>query len=445
MPDFDVAVCGAGPSGITAALAAARNGAKTLILERYGFAGGASTAALVYPWMSFHSNQGQQVIGGIAQEIVDALIELGGSPGHLRDTIGFAYSITPYDFELYKALVDQLLADAGVEIRYHTLITAVNAENGYIQALETAGKEGKQRISAKVYIDSTGDGDVASAAGTPFVNGRRSDGRSQPMTMNFVMQGVDLEAVKDYMRHNPQEFHTGSLIDELEHIPLTAVSGFFDLWKRHGPTEVPRDRILFFAGIHPGEVIVNTTRMLNYDGTKTADLSKAEMEGRCQVGLLAEFCRAYLPGFRDSYLVRTPTQVGVRESRHILGLYTLTANDILQARRFPDVIARSGYPLDVHNPNNDTLESNTIHNGDAYDIPYRCLLPQQIQNLLINGRCASSTHTASSSARLTPSCMAIGQAAGTAAAIAVHNRVQPTQVPIEKLQGTLRRQGAILD
>ena len=445
MADYDVVVCGAGPSGITAALAAARNGGKILLLERYGFAGGASTAAMVYPWMSFHSLRGEQVIGGLAQEIVSELMARHASPGHLRDTIGFVWSVTPYDQDAYKLLADDLLAQAGVEVRYHTLVTGVEMDEQRVAGIVVASKEGQQLIRARIYIDSTGDADLSALAGAEFTVGRRADGRTQPMTMNFMMGRVDLEAVKAYMHRHPQEFHPGSRIAELDYLPLTGVSGFFKLWNESGPRQILRDRVLFFAGIHPGEVVVNTTRMVNYDGTLSAGLSGAEMEGRRQVQQMVEFCQAYLPGFRESYLARLPVQVGVRESRHVLGRYTLTARDIVEARRFPDVIARSGYPLDVHDPNGDALESSEINGGQAYDIPYRSLLPAVIQNLIVNGRCISSTHTASSSARLTPSCMAIGQAAGTAAILAVRKSCQPAEVSIDELQALLRQDGAILD
>lgn len=444
MPDYDVIVCGGGPAGVTAALAAARNGAHTLLIERYGFVGGSSTAALVYPWMTFHTARGEQVIGGIAQELVDRLIERGASPGHLRDTIGFVHTLTPFDPEAYKALADELLAAAGVELLYHTQITGVAVDGTQIEGLRLWNKSGAHSLTARIYIDSTGDGDIAAAAGVPFVLGRRADGRTQPMTMNFVMGGVDLEAVIAYMRAHPEDFHAGSLIDELDRLPLTGVSGFFSAWQRHAPPNVPRDRVLFFVGLRPDEVRVNTSRILDRDGTNAWDLAAAEREGRQQVRALVEFCRAHLPGFAQSYLSHTPTQVGVRETRHIHGRYTLTGADVVAARRFPDAIARSGYPIDIHDPGGAALESRDIAGGDAYDIPFRCLLPVGIDNLLLNGRCISTTHTAFSSARLTPSCMAIGQAAGTAAALALRRRCPPTALAIEELQAHLRRQGALL-
>jgi hypothetical protein len=444
MPDFDVIVCGAGPSGVCAAIEAARSGAKTLLLERYGFAGGASTSALIYPWMSFHANNGEQVIGGMAQEIVDRLVERKASPGHLRDTIGFAWSVTPFDSEAYKILIDEMLLEAGVKVMYHTQVTGVRRDGLKIKELTLMEKEGPQKVSAKVVIDATGDADVSYLAGAEYIVGRRSDGLTQPLTMNFVMAGVDLEQVKAYMTDHPAEFHRTSMIQQLGQIPLTGVSGFFSLWKEFGPVEIPRDRMLFFAGIHPQEVIVNTTRIVRHKATTSAGLTAAETIGRQQVQLLVKFCQERLPGFQNSYLTRMPSQVGVRESRHVLGRYTLTARDVVSARRFPDAIARSGYPLDVHDPNGDALESGEISGNQAYDIPYRCLLPPSVQNLLVSGRCISSTHTAASSARLTPSCMAIGQAAGLAAALAAQQGCPPAEVQVDELQNLLRQHGAII-
>lgn len=445
MADYDVIVCGGGPAGVIAALAAARNGAHTLMIERYGFAGGSSTAALVYPWMTFHTHRGEQVVGGMAQEIVDCLIERGGSPGHLRDTIGFVHTLTPFDPEMYKIVVDELLHESGVEVLYHTHVMDVAVSNGHIEGLQLWSKGGIATVSAKIYIDSTGDGDIAAAAGVPYVHGRRADGRTQPMTMNFVMAGVDLEAVIGYMRAHPTDFHAGSLIDELDHLPLTGVSGFFEMWRKFAPPSFPRDRVLFFIGLRPGEVRVNTSRILDKDGTNAHDLAAAEREGREQVQQVVDFSRAHLPGFADSFLTQLPTQVGVRETRHIEGMYWLTGDDVVSARRFDDVIARSGYPVDIHDPSGKTLITQDIAGGDAYDIPYRCLLPKGIDNLLLNGRCISTSHTAFSSARLTPSCMAIGQAVGTAAALSVRAQTFPAALDIAEVQTTLREQRALLD
>lgn len=444
MNTHQVIVCGGGPSGITAALAAARNGANTLLIEQFGFAGGASTNALVYPWMSFHDLRGNQVVAGIAQEIVSALQERGGSPGHVRDTIGFVRTITPFDPEIYKCLLDEMLSDAGVETLYHSRLAGVEVRTGRIQAIRVLSPSGISEFSADIYIDATGDGDLAAMAGNPFVMGRKIDGLTQPMTMNFVLGGVDLEEVKAYIIAHPQEFHSDTPFNELDQLPLTGVSGFFKHWAAHGPKSIPRDRVLFFAGIHPGEVSVNTTRIIRRNGTVASDLSAAETEGRRQVALLSEFFKNHIPGFKNAFLSRTAAKIGVRETRHISGKYELNTEDLMSSRSFPDRIAHSGYPLDIHDPTGNALAHQEIQNGLAYEIPYRCLLASDISNLLLNGRCISVTHTAFSSTRVTPNCMAIGQAAGTAAALSVLNRKNPDEIEIRKLQERLIQQKAVL-
>ncbi len=444
MNPYQTIVCGGGPSGITAALASARNGAQTLLIEQCAFSGGSSTNALVYPWMSFHDSRGNQVVGGIGQQIVSALVERGGSPGHVRDTIGFVSTVTPFDAEIYKRLIDELLAEAGVDVLYHTRLIGAEVEGDQVRSIQVANPSGITTLSAELYIDSTGNGDLAWLAGNPFYMGRKTDGLTQPMTMNFVLGGVDLDEVRSYLVAHPDEFFSGSLISELDRIPLTGVSGFFRHWAEHGPKSIPRDRLLFFVGLNPGEVSVNTTRVIKRSGTDARDLTSAEREGRRQVAELIEFVREYIPGFSCSFLSHTAPGIGVRETRRMSGRYVLSSADIVRSRPFADRIAHSGYPLDLHDPTGNTLAYQEIQNGLAYDIPYRCLLPMKIKNLLLNGRCISVTHTAFSSTRVTPSCMAIGQAAGTAAALSVREKKSPADLDVRKLQDRLVRQDAVL-
>lgn len=445
MKKYGVIVCGGGPAGIAAALAAARAGVKTAIIERYGFLGGLSTAALVYPWMSFHAGNGEQVIAGVAQEIVSLLIERGWSPGHLRDTIGSAYSVTPFNIEGFKVLADELLTSAGIDIYLHSQVISAETDNGSITKICLIGKGGARYFSARIFVDATGDGDLAMYAGAPNSMGRRTDNQTQPMTLNFMMGDVDIEAIKTYIRQNPEDFHPGSLIDDLDKIQLTGVSGFFSQWRQYGPSEIPRDRVLFFTGILPGTVNINTTRILGRKGTSLDDLTAAEIEGRHQVQLLVKFFCNHIPGFQNAKLLMTATQVGVRETRHITGEYILNAEDLINARRFDDVIARGGFPLDIHDPSGSTLVMELIREGCGYDIPYRCLLPLKVTNLYISGRCVSVTHTAFSSVRVTPCCMATGEAAGVAAALCVLKNTLPRTLDIHILQEYLKAHNVILD
>ncbi len=435
MKHYEVAVLGGGPAGITAAISAARTGAKTILIERYGFLGGMSTAALVYPWMTFHSSVGEQVIRGLAQEIIDRLMARGASPGHLRDTVGFTYSLTPYHPEVFKVLAAEMLEEAGVDLLLHTSVINVHAEDSRIERVTLYSKSGITELKADVFVDATGDADVAYLAGAPCETGNEN-GKVQPMTMKFRMRGVDLNKVKRYMQDNPAEFYEKSLIDELDHLPLTGVSGFFSKWKE-GNLPIPRDGLLFFTGPNEDEVLINVSRVSGLDPTKSEDLTKAEQEGRKQVLLLESFLQINIPGFEKASVSAVGTQIGVRETRRVIGQYVLTGVDVLDARRFDDVIARSGYPIDIHNPEGKGITANFIREGGAYDIPYRSIVPLEITNLLLAGRCISTTHEAQATTRLTPSCMAIGQAAGTAAALAVQHSCAVGEVPIRELQAKL--------
>lgn len=443
--EADVVVVGGGPAGLNAAIAAGRTGASTLLVERYGFVGGMSTAALVYPWMTFHTVDGKQVIRGIAQEIVDRLMRLGASPGHIRDTVGFVHTLTPYHPEIFKVLSLDMLKEAGVRLIGHSFMDEVLMNGRRIDSIVLSGKSGRLKVTGKMYVDASGDGDLAYLSGTPCLYGREDDRRTQPMTMKFRMKGVNLQAVRQYMLAHPEQFYAGTpfeLIRE-EHVPLSGVCGFYKHWKQAG-LPINRDQVLFFTGPDEDEVLVNTTRVQGLRGTDVLELTEAEELGRKQALLVAEFMKSSLPGFENASLSQVGAQIGVRESRRIRGLYTLQKEDVTEGRSFADVIARSGYPIDIHDPSGKGVTAAYIRGDGAYDIPYRCLLPQATENLLAAGRCISTSHEALATTRLTPSCMATGQAAGTAAALAVQLDTEPHRIPLSALQQKLREQGVIL-
>jgi hypothetical protein len=441
--EADVVVVGGGPAGINAAIAAGRLGARTVLIERHGFLGGMSTAALVYPWMTFHTEKGEQVIKGIAQEIVDRLMERGGSPGHLRDTVGFVHTVTPYHPEIYKVLAIDMLKEAGVKLLVHSFVDGVNTEGDQIRSVRLTTKSGPIEVSGRMFVDASGDADVAYLSGAPTLTGRDGDKRTQPMTMKFRMRGVDLEKIKRYMIENPDNFYRKTPIAELEQLPLTGIQGFYSQWKAAN-VPINRDQVLLFTGPADDEVLVNCTRVQGLDGTDVEDLTEAEEEGRRQVLMMAEFLQKSVPGFEKASISAVGSQIGIRETRRIEGLYSLTIDDVVEGRRFDDVIAKSGYPIDIHDPSGKGVTAAWIKGDGAYDIPYRCLVAKKIGNLLAAGRCISTTHEALATTRLTPSCMATGQAAGTAAALACAAGVTAAEVDVKRLQEELIREGAVL-
>jgi len=441
--EADVIVVGGGPAGIAAAIAAGRQGAKTILVERYGFVGGMSTAAMVYPWMTFHADSGEQVIQGIAQEIVDRLMERGGSPGHLRDTVGFVHTVTPYHPEIYQVVAMEMLREAGVKPLLHSFVDEAEAPDGTIRSVRVTTKSGRMELKGKVFVDTSGDADVAYLSGTETLKGRDGDLQAQPMTMKFRMRGVDLDKVKAYMIAHPEDFYKKTPVKELPDLPLTGVSGFYSQWKA-AQVPINRDQVLFFTGPAEDEVLINCTRVQGLDGTNVEDLTRAEEEGRKQVLMMAEFLKRDVPGFEKASVSGVGTQIGIRETRRIVGHYALTKEDVVAGRKFDDAIARSGYPIDIHDPSGKGVTASWIAGDGTYDIPYRCLVPMKTRNLLAAGRCISTTHEALATTRLTPSCMATGQAAGTAAALAVLSNVDPIDVDVRRLREALKKEKACL-
>ncbi|GAC1499704.1 MAG: FAD-dependent oxidoreductase [Vulcanimicrobiaceae bacterium] len=445
MPSYDVLVVGGGNAGCAAALASARHGARTLLVERYGFLGGTATASMVGPWMTFHSGP-ERIVNGIAEEMVERLMAKGGSPGHLHDASDYVPTITPFDPEIHKALLFEMMEEAGVELLLHAYVLDAIANEDGVEGARFATVGGIREYRAAVTIDSTADAFVAASAGVETQQGD-ARGRVQPASLMFRLSHVDLAQTAAYARAHPDQVRTSLKTHERTPQALTAVAGLYDLWKQAeaaGVVSVPRELVSFFASPYPDEVTVNMTRVTNIDPLDPDDLTRAEVEARGQVMQLLNFFRAYVPGFQHARIAATATQIGVRESRRIVGEYTLTRDDVLQARRFDDAVARSAYPIDIHNPSGSGTTTQRLAAGTAYEIPYRCMVPQCVERLLVAGRCISTTHEALASTRLTPTVMTLGQAAGTAAAIAVQGGLRVRDVDAHTLREALTRDGVDL-
>jgi hypothetical protein len=449
---FDVVVIGGGPAGTSAAIAAAREGARVALVERYGFLGGTLTAAMVAPIMGFHAGD-VQVVRGIPGEIVERLVAMGASPGHVPDPIDFCDTVTPFDYEGLKRVLLEMAVDAGVELWLHTVFLRARADGGVVRAARVWQKDGERELRAPVFVDASGDGDLSVSAGAQAEVGRPSDHRPQPMTMMFRMGGVEWDAVMAHFERHPEEVQHGQGIHDrieiawLRALPSRGFAGFGALVREareRGEWTVPRDRLLVFEGVRPGEAVVNTTRVLDRLGIRGEDLARAEIEGRRQAYQVADFLRRRAPGFGAAYLLETPAQIGVRETRRIIGDYVLTADDIVSARKFEDAVACGAYPIDIHDPASERLVTRRVPRGDYYTIPYRCLLPRGGENWLVAGRCISATHEAFAAFRVSAIVMSIAQAAGTAAALAARAGVGPRAVDPQSLRALLRERGAFV-
>ncbi len=447
---YDVVVAGGGPSGAVAAISAARQGARTFLFEKHPFLGGSLTAMGVGPMMSFHNRAGDQVVKGIPQEIVERLIAAGASPGHIEDTTSYCSTVTPFDSEALKRVLEDMAQEAGVELLYHAQLAGVSGGER-IRSLQLCTKAGLMDVTGTVCIDATGDGDLACQAGAPFQKGRESDGKTQPMTMNLKVSNVDMARVRRHIEENPEDFDFDPDATDwrtrLRRSPRVSVGGYKRAWteaRERGEVNVPRECVLFFETATPGVVILNTSRIQGLDPNDPFDLTHAEILGRRQCDEIFRFVRRHCPGFEQAVRCDSAAQIGVRESRHVQGLYRLTAEDLLEQRDFPDTVARGGYPIDIHSP--DAVETTTRHlpPGGSYGIPLRSLLVGRPENLIIAGRCLSATSEAFAAVRVTPISMAIGQAAGTCAALACRSGSLPRHVPAGDVQAALRAEGAYL-
>ncbi len=440
----DVLVVGGGPAGIGAALGAAWTGANVILAERYGFLGGNATAALVMPLMSFHTQAqqgahpidplslmptdhgvGDPVVGGALTAFLERLFARRGAIKPSEKT-GF---VVPFDPEQFKLAALEVLDAAGVKLLLHAFASGVT-EGTRPRGVVFETKSGPLVVQADTVVDCTGDGDIAAAAGARFEVGREEDGLVQPMTLMFRMVGFDPDAFAEYVGEYPDQWR--------------GVHGLWDLIARAtaaGDLDLPREDMLFFATPHIGEISVNATRVTGALGTSVWDLTRAEMASHAQMAQIADFLRHYAPGFHGARVVQSGVQVGVRETRRIIGDYTLTADDVLQARKFDDGIARCTYPVDIHNPKGKGTVLRRLPPGEWYDIPLRALLPQGLDDLLVAGRCISGTHEAHSSYRVTPTAMATGHAAGVAATLAAHQKKGLREISHRAVQAELWLQG----
>lgn len=435
----DVLVIGGGSAGSAAAIAAARAGAKTLLVEYQSFLGGTSTAALVAPMMANHLKK-EPLNQGIYLEVLQELLKTGDAAMYKDGNMGW------FNPEALKWVLEFKAVEAGVELWYNVVLSdAYFAEdNTQLSGAIVETKSGRGLILARVCIDASGDADLAHHAGVPMEQGRGEHHENQPMALRFNLGNVDLQKAQQY-------FHSLGDFEWTENpvhpdIPLWTTAATWDKAWPLSPVfqaavaagDLDEDDAAYFQIFtlpgRPGEVTFNCPRL---DHLKHAmdfrERNQALLEGKRRIVRLWHFCQKYLPGFERSYVVQIAPMLGIRESRRIVGEYVLTSEDFFAARKFEDVVARNNYPIDIHSRD----ANGGLHHmkaGDYHDIPYRCLVPLHIDNLLVAGRALSADFAAQGAVRIIPNCYAMGEAAGQAAAFAVKNTLRVRDVKYEKIR-----------
>lgn len=445
----DVAVIGAGPAGIAAALAAARNGAGVLLVDRSGCLGGNLVSGL--PLLGYLDKQGRQVAGGIAQELVDRLNERGACLGHNRCPLH--NSVTIIDAEQTKILAFEMCREENIQILLHCELTGVNVIDRRIEEVSVMGKGVRYDIRAKSFIDATGDGDVAFLAGASFEKGQEDTRIMQPPSLLCMLTGFDEEKFWAYLERHPDDLVPGKNMNVSSGygVPFfRSHPGYVFLGLRRTLEELAqkglkpllRDTLIFIKTTHPGQICVNSTRVLRFDGSDPDDLTRGTQEGMKQILDLHELLREYIPGFEHTYISAINDSIGVRETRRFAGLKRLTIDAVTGGEIPADTVALGAYKVDIHSGTG----SGTILTDleGPYGIPMGCMISSEIDGLLLSGRCISMDAPALASARVMPTCMANGQAAGTCAALSVRHGVPASRVDVREVIGILKESRAIL-
>jgi hypothetical protein len=429
---FDVIVCGSGPAGFVAATAAARQKAKTLLIERDGTLGSVMSMGIIPH--GFYSSKGAQVIGGIAQEFIDRLQEIGGAIGHVREGNRF-YSVTPLDPYLARYLMNVILVENKVTVRTGMIALEPVYQKNHLSGLLAAGKDGIQIIPAKVIVDATGDADIATAAGARYQKGDQR-GKMQPVSLCFRLNNINIpQFIKEVaLEGNPA---MGIKPGTTEPSPVYFSANF---------SRQPEFADLFYGdaskhftcnSLWENDLQFNASFIPQIDATDPAELSRADIESRTQVVNIWHLMKKCIPSTRNSSLI-TAHRVSVRETRRIAGEYILRDQDVLAGAKFADGVARGCYPIDIHDPVTGKVYLTAIGGDGWYEIPLRSLIPQGVEGILVAGRCMAAESKAMASARAMSSCMSMGEAAGTAAAIAALQGLPIRKVDSSDLRDILK-------
>lgn len=422
MMKYDVAVVGGGFAGFAAAVAAARGGARTILIEKTNSLGGAASWGLVQPFMCYGTKidgrvtpLSRGIFEQVCGEMRKMLLEIDGI--EVKSTL-----IGRFDEEYLKVILNRMAEEAGVELLFHCYLTGADTEDGCIRSVTVASRNGSFAIEADRFIDASGDANLAYLCGCSYRLGRE-DGLCQPMTLNFRLANVDPEVAKN--------------------LPKKEINALYKKFQEEGRIKNPREDVLMFLNYNEGFVHFNSTRVVKLNPTDPFDLTRAELMAREQVMELYLFMKNNIRGFENSRLVMSGAEIGVRESRMIDGEYLLTGSDLKACTMFDDSIALGNYDIDIHNPEGSGTSHYYFKDGEYYSIPYRSLIPKNMKNLLVAGRCISVDHDAQASVRIMPIVCTIGEAAGTAAALSLSGGTDMRDVNTTKLRAALEENGAL--
>ncbi len=414
---YDLIVAGGGFAGVCTALEAASGGLDVLLIEKNNCLGGAAANCLVMPFMKYWTKMpGEEARVNLAGDLFAEIVAE-------MHKIEPRTDITAFDEEILKLTLNRMCVEYGVNLLFNTTVTDVVREENHIVSLRALGKSRKLELQARAYADATGDAELAMLAGCACKVGREADGLCQPMTLCFRMSGVDKRKfAENRAKINPlyKEFQAKGLIRN------------------------PREDVLIFSNFNDSVLHFNTTRVVKLDPTDPFAVTKAEIDAREQVYEIRNFLKENIEGFENCRVLSTALQIGIRESRKVVGEYTLTVEDLKSCARFDDAIATANYDIDIHNPEGAGTSHYYFPDGQWYEIPYRCLIPKEMKNMLVVGRCISSTHEAQASYRIMPYCAELGQAAGAAFTVAKKNGCDMPDVDVAEVQKILRAKGFVI-
>jgi len=418
--EIDVLVIGAGPAGFSAAINAARQGSTTMLIDQAGDVGGVATTGMMSHWTG-------NTRGGFYEELLDKSSDFPSGTAPQGIKVNYRQIINT---EKLKTVMLEMLMEARVNLQLYTFASEAIVEDNCIKGVIVESKSGREAIFAKIVIDASGDGDIAAKAGAVYNVGRETDGKMQPMTIMFKVAGVDFNTAVF-----PSNFE-----DNIK-IPKGMIQNL-----GHENIPQPAGHVLLYRSTLTGVVTCNMTNCIEVDGTKAEDLTRATYACRRQMNIIIKFLREFVPGYENCYLITSASIIGVRETRHFIGEYTLTKKDILEAKIFENwVVANVHFNFDVHNISGSGLDKTGAQDHfkqeKGYTIPYGCFIPKTIDNLFFAGRNISGTHLAHSNYRVMPICVNMGQAVGIAAALCVKENVLPRKLEVKKLQQILKFQG----